>query len=245
MTASGLPSALLHTILRAKGRVLFYYLNAGVSLDNDDFFGHITPQASDISGRDRLYRIGADFKALPAQDWSITADGNLLVLCGSQLQLPNYRQVTVHLYGRVGSLEDVNMKTAPVRVSSAFRKWLRKHAWRESISRACELPLISQDPFDDPDMPRDIEVRFLPLAVRREPESYSELHNIAKLTGLGTESNVGVMGIVLASNSRKETGKQKEWYKCGFYVSYGSFTPFQVPEKDGMIVGSCRTCLLI
>jgi hypothetical protein len=138
------------------------------------------------------------------------------------------------IYLEIGLLYETiwDMRTAPATVAAAYRKWMRRLPWRESISRAFDLPIIPKDPFNDPEIPRDIEVRFVPLAIMREPEDTKEIRRDARkdplqfmairFLGLNPGIDDRVAGLVLESDSEARAGQQKVWYNVESIYRLGS-----------------------
>lgn len=261
---SQLPIALLNKVLEAEGRALFHHFH---SRDNYivrqgkpplklklQFFSHLTPQASDDSVRTIFSDFG-EYSYIPCPGWFARQDGTLHLPSGSELQVfdSGTRKVELIIHGATTNMKvsGGDMTGALRGVSKSYAKWLRMLQWTESLSRAYGPPEMYMAPSYDhvqeehEDLPAEIEVRFLPLALMLEPNETKQLSLEAKenpvlklswkLMGLSTETDDRVAGIIIASDKRSVG--QRVWYKCGMYLSYGSFTPFPIPEKEGLTIG--------
>jgi Heterokaryon incompatibility protein (HET) len=245
LTASGLPPSLLNKILQVEGRRLFF---SEALADDNSFFSDMMPNPSEYSGRSVLKM---EIEWFPAENWSIAKDGSLHIPRGSVMQRPESEEIFVVLNSNKRP-HLMAMSEAPMYVESAYRKWRRPYfwtwRWRPSTSRVHDEALADESPRHE-DMPTEIEVKFLPILLFREPKKskrLSELANMSaafeslvKLGGWRTGRDDTIFGLVLAS-SREDTvnrGKQRRWYKCGIYATMGDFVPYELEEGSGIVVG--------
>lgn len=207
LAPGGLPISLVNRVLQAEGRLFFDVLHE--SYDGSEFFADMLPTTADSC----TPRSGIDsFVGLSAEGFQITDDAFVHIPTGSIMQkfrsfsLSRVR-ICLQCLKQGEPVEETSEMSAKRFVKSRYKLW-RGH------QRAMNLPT-------------EIRVKFLPLAVGREkPKGKSD-----------DEELPSSIGLILASDSKsRKSDDSVVWYQCGNYVAY-SYKTYKLDWKTGIRVG--------
>ena len=203
LAPGGLPIKLVNVVLQAEGRTFFDALHE--RHDGDEFFANVLPSAADTAtprpAKERFHN-------LPADGFYIADDAVVHLPPGATMQKFRFFSISRIRISLRCAKEGEHVKETTEFSAKRFIKAKYKLWRKEHVSGK---------------VPKEIRIKFLPLAVGKE-----------KLTKWEKQEFPSSFGLILASD--KNRVGEEMWYNCGEYVAY-SYKTYEL-KSAGIKIGT-------